>query len=475
MPEPSPMIDDELAELLEAVANRDLTPAQQKRLTERLEKSVDVRAAFIQATAFDAMLAHEFPSSEPHVANSALEIPETELVQTSDSSVQTRKKARFGYIAIAVTLAMVVTAVVVFLRPSEPSAPIAKIAFQSNARWANTERSQGDAIGPEVLQLDVGIARLDFANGATVTLQGPAQFEILSTDKTRLSHGVLTAHIPDSAVGFEILTPSLDVVDLGTAFGVTVGRDGETDVCVFEGEVEVSLAGDSQTNSTQRVREGSAIRTRTKTDEIESVAYKTNRYEDVWPVTSGVLQATGLMKFVSPGPDFVPGRFEDSDSIVVFPERTEVVLSEDVKVDVVEPGQFQRIRRKEQPVLSAGLRVRSYLLQLDPVGSFTTAEADKSRVIGQITFDRPILGLIVKTAKLNASDRLLGHPQGNYGMSRRGIEPALPNNPPNLQRDLVILSDDRRTLSLDLSAGSAVDQIRVVVSATNQSSVEVSQ
>jgi len=32
----------------------------------------------------------------------------------------------------------------------------------------------------------------------------------------------------------------------------------------------------------------------------------------------------------------------------------------------------------------------------------------------------------------------------------------------------VILSDDRRTLSLDLSAGSAVDQIRVIVQEAEQ-------
>ncbi|MBM79779.1 MAG: hypothetical protein CMJ78_04210 [Planctomycetaceae bacterium] len=458
-----PTIDDELAELLEAVANRDLTPDQHKRLAERLEVNAEARAAFIQATAFDAMLSHEFPASEPHVATSALEIPETELKPSSKTSDR-RRRTRLGYVMLVAALATVASLAIVFLRPSEPSAPIAKIAYQSNARWANQQRSQGGAIGTGVLQLDVGIARLDFANGATVTLQSPARFEILSTDRTRLSNGILTAHIPESAIGFKVLTPSLDVVDLGTAFGVTVGADGETDVCVFEGEVEVSLAGDSQADSTQRVREGSAVRTRSEADEIEAVAYKTNRYEEAWPVTSGVLQATGLMKFVSPGPDFVPGRYEDSESIVVFPERSQVVLPKDVKVDVAKPGQYQKVRRREQPVLPAGQQVRSYLLQLNPVGSFTTAEADKSRVIGQVTFDQRILGLIVKTTKLIASDDLLGHPHGDYGNSLRGIEPMRPDDPPNLQRDLVILSENRRTLSLDLSAGSAVDQIRVVVS-----------
>jgi len=108
--------------------------------------------------------------------------------------------------------------------------------------------------------------------------------------------------------------------------------------------------------------------------------------------------------------------------------------------------------------------IRSYLLQLNPIGEFTRVEADSARVIGQITFDRPILGLIGKMTLLTGTDELLGHPLGNYGEPRRGIEPSRPEDLPDSGRDIVTLSRDRRTLSLDLSASSAVDQIRVIVS-----------
>lgn len=339
---------------------------------------------------------------------------------------------------------------------------IAKLAYTSHARWKNEERSLGDGLGEGKLNLEVGLARLDFRNGATVTLQGPAEFEILSTEKTILSSGILTASIPESAVGFEVLTPTMDVVDLGTAFGVSVGADGETDVCVFEGEVEVSLS--ESLDTPQLVREGSAVRSRAKSNAIDSVDYSTVRYEDAWPVTSGVLQATGLMKFVSPGPDFVPGKFEDSDHILVFPERSHVQLQSDLEVDVTEPGKYARVRRRDKHPVASGQQIRSYLLQLNPIGEFTRQEVDHARVIGQITFDRPILGLIGKTTLLTETDELLGHPLGDYGAPRRGIEPSRPDDTPDSGRDSVTLSRDRRTLSLDLSASSAVDQIRVLVS-----------
>ena len=347
--------------------------------------------------------------------------------------------------------------------PQDPDASaIATLAYTSHAKWGIEERVKGDRIGKGKVHLETGLARLDFYNGATVTLQGPAEFEIVSPDRTVLTSGILTASVPDSAVGFKVLTPAMDVVDLGTAFGVSVGGDGETDVCVFEGEVEVSLTDSKKT--WQLVREGSAVRSRPKADSIDTVAYATMRYENAWPVTSGVLQATGLMKFVSPGPSFVPGRYEDSNRILVFRERSCVSLKSDLEVNVTKPGQYIHVRRRNRQSIGARQVIGSYLLQLNPIGEFTRVESEGARVIGQLTFDRPILGLIGGTSQLIRTDELLGHPRGNYGDTRRGIEPTRLDDQPDSGRDNVTLSDDRRTLSLDLSASSAVDQIRVIVS-----------
>ncbi|MDA7893686.1 FecR family protein [bacterium] len=345
---------------------------------------------------------------------------------------------------------------------------IARVAYQQNADWSSGPREIGDAIDGGMMQLQVGIARLDFSNGATVTLQGPAKFEILSADRTRLHQGILTVHVPGTAIGFHIETPAIDVVDLGTAFGLAVGFDGETDVCVFEGEVEVSATGETSNSEGRLLHAGNAVRSKPLTGKLETVLYKTNRFEDGWPVTSGVLQATGLMKFVSPGPEFVPGRFEDNEHIVVFAEQQGVKLESELLVDLISPGLYQRIHRHNNEKIATGTTIRSYLLQLDPLGTRERNSENKPRVAGQITFDKPIIGLIAGTARLTKTDTLLGHPQGKYKTTRRGIEPTRKEDNLGLKHDAVILSDDRRTLSLDLSAGSAVDQIRVIVQEAEQ-------
>ena len=147
-----------------------------------------------------------------------------------------------------------------------------------------------------------------------------------------LLSGIITATIPTSAIGFVVDTDTARVVDLGTAFGVSVGTDGTTDVCVFEGEVSVRRKG-STASKPALVREGKAVRASESSSTVDSTDYEVAAFENAWPVNSGVLQTTGSIRFVSPGPDFHPGNYEDNEHIVVFPECHAVALDESIKCE----------------------------------------------------------------------------------------------------------------------------------------------
>src|SRR5262249_37927113 len=69
-------------------------------------------------------------------------------------------------------------------------------------------------------------------------LEGPSRLELLSGKSARLVRGKLTARVPPSFVGFEILSPQGKIIDLGTEFGVAVFEKGATEVIVFKGSVE---------------------------------------------------------------------------------------------------------------------------------------------------------------------------------------------------------------------------------------------
>ena len=87
------------------------------------------------------------------------------------------------------------------------------------------------------LKLSSGLAQLTFESGAKLILQGPAEFVIRSDMFGTLNVGKLTAVVPKQAHGFTVTTPSAEVIDLGTEFGIEVDVKGRTEVHVFEGEV----------------------------------------------------------------------------------------------------------------------------------------------------------------------------------------------------------------------------------------------
>jgi hypothetical protein len=111
----------------------------------------------------------------------------------------------------------------------------------AGAEWA--EGAHGWQVGMSVpagkLQLKSGLIRLEFYSGASVTLEGRSELEIVSVNEAKCAQGQMRVHVPPHARGFKLTTPDAEVVDLGTEFGLKVSDAGKAEVHVFDGEVEV--------------------------------------------------------------------------------------------------------------------------------------------------------------------------------------------------------------------------------------------
>lgn len=165
---------------------------------------------------------------------------------------------------LAACLAAALAVIVVF-RPSAPPT-VAALEEAADCRWAGSElpTHDGARLGPGLLDLAEGMATLAFDNGARVTLEAPARLEILSAMECRLLDGSVVADVPDTAHGFTIRTRQMDIVDLGTRFGVATSEFGNSHVYVFDGEVEVhrGRAGGSDPENAgtpQRLVEGASL------------------------------------------------------------------------------------------------------------------------------------------------------------------------------------------------------------------------
>lgn len=245
-----------LGELFDRYLDGDLAPDELAELEAWIDQDSDHARQFIEwsATHLDtrtALQGNALHDAVMHVVERQTEVSAVE------SSVGGRDSRRFIYqhLVTAVCVTLLISASYFFVqkwRPEEPT-PEATVQLASSGgdakiiqridcvleqdRWSiqSSEFASGESI-----QIAEGVVVIEFARGARVTLEGPADLEILSNNSGFLHEGKLTAVVPDSAIGFEVLTPDAHVIDHGTEFAVRVDSTGVSETHVFQGEVELT-------------------------------------------------------------------------------------------------------------------------------------------------------------------------------------------------------------------------------------------
>ncbi|MEX2581357.1 MAG: DNRLRE domain-containing protein [Verrucomicrobiales bacterium] len=150
---------------------------------------------------------------------------------------------RLRWVAVAAGIGLLL-GLGAFLTIGREAAPtmVATLVQAEGCRWEGSElpTKEGARLGVGTLALAQGMATIRFDSGATVTLEAPSVLEVSSEMRCRLVEGSVVADVPESAHGFAIDTDKMEVVDLGTKFGVTTSAVGGSHVFVFDGEVTVN-------------------------------------------------------------------------------------------------------------------------------------------------------------------------------------------------------------------------------------------
>ncbi|KAA1259912.1 FecR protein [Rubripirellula obstinata] len=115
---------------------------------------------------------------------------------------------------------------------------VARIGSSIDAAWNRSATpDSGNVLGSGWLQLDSGLVRLDFFSGVRMTVQGPARLELRSEWEVFLDSGSVRCEVSEMGKGFRVQARGMDVVDLGTEFGMRVGPSGDPEVHVISGKV----------------------------------------------------------------------------------------------------------------------------------------------------------------------------------------------------------------------------------------------
>ncbi len=158
--------------------------------------------------------------------------------------------------------------------------------------------------------------------------------------------------------------------------------------------------------------------------------------------------SSGIEVLSSPPADVAVGALESSDSFRVFLE-SQFVVSGGFDVDHAAAGLIDSEGALVPAQIADGQRVKSYYVHLDPVGD----GGGGATLSGAITFTAEILGVLVLNESMNDTDGTLG-----AGGTFYDVDGAL-----ELMPDSFEIAANRRTITVNATASSSRDRMRVLV------------
>lgn len=358
------------------------------------------------------------------------------------------------------------------INPAAPH-PVATLTATHNAQWAEGASAPGSSLYPnQHLTLTQGFAQITTRRGAVVILEAPCTVELTDNSNAIQLHAGKLVGIceTDSSKGLLVRTPHMDVIDLGTRFGVAADEQA-SGVRVIKGEVTASSSSSGNDTAPTRLSAGQSAVVDQNIGQVVATDDFPGRFTTDWQAIVDVPGLTGPIRYEPSIPSDLRIGATEAEEVRLFHERSDILLKQAVEVNIIAPGRYEATDLLKAKILK-DLRVDSYLVHFDsPDNSGAISRRNVS-----IRFDRPIVGVITASEQLTASHSQLGLPSvaygnqsdwaafGNKDSSGFDITSYVLNQG---QNDAVRLSDDRRTLTLDLAIIDAIDQVRVLVASNS--------
>ena len=253
--------EDEFIKLVMRYHDDDLSDEELAKFNEALKNSPEHVKLFND---INLQFSHIINYGALEVGYENNETPEPKIITVEKNTLS-------KLLAIAALLAVSLVSLAVILKPDKKSStdnfvevlenfPAKITAASADLLWEKEEKnlSTGDGLEKGWYRLKQGTLDVVFESGAEVSIKGPAYFAVVSSMQSFLEYGDVSVYAPESARNFTIKAPTMDVVDLGTKFSLSINpEDGESKVNVTEGLVNLHLKSPSEEKRLQSLAAGS--------------------------------------------------------------------------------------------------------------------------------------------------------------------------------------------------------------------------
>lgn len=228
----------ELDNTLSRLMDQELNHIEFQALEELLVQSAEARAHYFEYI----QLHHALDTRHRRPVQS---LPGASVISMDE--VIKREKRRQVKAAIGIAAAVVILfAIVLGLRSIQTDPPT--LAFQSAPGSLFTLTHDSSSSIPEGyvlekgsrLKVSQGTVELRFASGVKSIVEAPADMTLHDDNTLYMNRGTAWFEVPKEAIGFRVKTKNMEVVDLGTEFGVLTHKDSPDEVHVFTGKVKAT-------------------------------------------------------------------------------------------------------------------------------------------------------------------------------------------------------------------------------------------
>lgn len=234
-----------LEDLLERYIDRRLTEADRAQLERELLASREARQLFWQRLGFEGLLVETIDSQQVRQW-----LTEHEGAAIAPEAHR-RRPTTWRQVLLFASIGLAAGFLLAFVLQPAPSAraaleptsdAVALLTASAQVRWSKqqTPLEPGTVVSPGRLRIEAGLLGLEFYSGAWMTVEGPADIDVTGVDRVVCRQGKIRVRVSERARGFKVSTPKVDLVDLGTEFGVEIGPENRTELHVFDGSVELA-------------------------------------------------------------------------------------------------------------------------------------------------------------------------------------------------------------------------------------------
>ncbi|MBK1831913.1 FecR domain-containing protein [Verrucomicrobiaceae bacterium R5-34] len=131
------------------------------------------------------------------------------------------------------------------------------VTFSPGTSWSGSMEQASRMKFGDSLTIEFGVARIELP-GVLAIIEGPAEVNLTGPGLLELREGKGWFRVSEAGQGFRVLTPSVEVVDHGTEFGLVADPNDADEVHVFDGRVHCSAR--FALKEGQDLREGAALR-----------------------------------------------------------------------------------------------------------------------------------------------------------------------------------------------------------------------